>query len=198
MQPLLMLKQTLEATYDPGPLKIDGPNVRFTSTDEFLSRADQNGPRHLRADLATKGVGFDITFGTGPSGLQVLEGTYRVVDSSVTLRPDMSQKELRQALSAFEPFKRLAHHDFSVVQKRFFLDLKREDSRRPLTLEYPSPYIEEVIHVPGLRGNLIRTYPQTGTGPRFPGTLENYVASVILLWQKEQCRRYEDLNIDLR
>ena len=31
MQPLLMLKQTLEAAYDPGPLKIDGPNVHFTA-----------------------------------------------------------------------------------------------------------------------------------------------------------------------
>ena len=27
MQPLLMMKQTLDATYDPGPLKLDGPNV---------------------------------------------------------------------------------------------------------------------------------------------------------------------------
>ena len=41
MQPLLMLKQTLEATYDPGPLKIDGPNVTFTSTEQFLSRTQK-------------------------------------------------------------------------------------------------------------------------------------------------------------
>ena len=31
MQPLLMLKQTLEVPYDPGPLLIEGPNVQFTS-----------------------------------------------------------------------------------------------------------------------------------------------------------------------
>src|SRR5271156_1001649 len=41
MQPLLMLKQTLEATYDPGPLKIDGENVKFTEAKEFLSRQNQ-------------------------------------------------------------------------------------------------------------------------------------------------------------
>ena len=28
MQPLLLLKQTLEAAYDPGPLLLDGPNVK--------------------------------------------------------------------------------------------------------------------------------------------------------------------------
>ena len=38
MQPLLMLKQTLEAAYDPGPLLIDGPNVQFTSAEQFLSK----------------------------------------------------------------------------------------------------------------------------------------------------------------
>ncbi len=37
MQPLLMLKQTLEGPYDPGPLWIDGPNVKFTSADQFFS-----------------------------------------------------------------------------------------------------------------------------------------------------------------
>ena len=37
MQPLLMLKQTLEAPYDPGPLLIDGPNVQFTEAEQFLS-----------------------------------------------------------------------------------------------------------------------------------------------------------------
>lgn len=47
MQPLLMLKQTLEATYDPGPLKIDGPNVAFTSSDQFLSTKEQGGTRSL-------------------------------------------------------------------------------------------------------------------------------------------------------
>src|SRR5436309_13865438 len=37
MQPLLLLKQTLEASYDPGALRLDGPNVRFTSAEQFLS-----------------------------------------------------------------------------------------------------------------------------------------------------------------
>jgi hypothetical protein len=197
MQPLLMLKQTLEATYDPGPLKIDGPNVKFTSTEEFLSKAETPSSQ-FRAELATLGVGFDITFAKGPSGLEVQKETYRVVNSTVTLWPTMSPSDLRQALSAFDEFEKIAHLEFSVIQKRFFLDL-RQDGWSPLvTLEYPSPYIEEVIHVPGLRGNPSRTYQQTGTGPRFPGTFENYIASLILFWQKEHGTRYGDLNTDLQ
>jgi AAA15 family ATPase/GTPase len=37
MQPLLLMKQTLEATYDPGALLIYGSNVRFTLVDQLLS-----------------------------------------------------------------------------------------------------------------------------------------------------------------
>src|SRR5262249_49783215 len=38
MQPLLLLKQTLEAPFDPGPLLLNGPNVKFTSIDQLLWR----------------------------------------------------------------------------------------------------------------------------------------------------------------
>lgn len=38
IQPLLLLKQTLDAPYDPGSLALHGPNVWFTSAEQFLSR----------------------------------------------------------------------------------------------------------------------------------------------------------------
>lgn len=36
IQPLLLLKQTLEAPYDPGPLLLNGPNVKFTSVSQLV------------------------------------------------------------------------------------------------------------------------------------------------------------------
>src|SRR6267378_1997635 len=38
LQPLLLLKQTLEESYDPGALLLYGPNVKFTSVNQFFSR----------------------------------------------------------------------------------------------------------------------------------------------------------------
>ena len=35
MQPLLLMKQTLEAQFDPGSLLIDGANVKFTSASQL-------------------------------------------------------------------------------------------------------------------------------------------------------------------
>ncbi len=42
MQPLLLMKQTLEASYDPGPLLLNGPNAKFTSANQFISRLQKN------------------------------------------------------------------------------------------------------------------------------------------------------------
>jgi hypothetical protein len=39
MQGPLLLKQTLDAPYDPGALLLDGPHVRFTAAEQLLSRS---------------------------------------------------------------------------------------------------------------------------------------------------------------
>ena len=36
MQPMLLMKQTLDANYDPGQLLLNGPNIRFTQFEQFL------------------------------------------------------------------------------------------------------------------------------------------------------------------
>ena len=43
VQPLLLLKQTLDAPFDPGPLKIDGPNVAFSWNKEMFTRVRDGG-----------------------------------------------------------------------------------------------------------------------------------------------------------
>jgi len=44
-------------------------------------------------------------------------------------------------------------------------------------------HIRQMLHLPGLRGNPVRDYSSTATGPEFPGTFEYYVASIIEQWQ---------------
>ncbi len=54
MQPLLLLKQTLEVPYDPGALLLDGPNVKFTSSDQLLSGIGKD--KHTKNVL----IGFEV------------------------------------------------------------------------------------------------------------------------------------------
>jgi AAA15 family ATPase/GTPase len=55
MQPLLLMKQTLEATYDPGPLLLDGPNVRFTEGEQLLFRFGKEQNEKLIFQIGVNG-----------------------------------------------------------------------------------------------------------------------------------------------
>src|SRR5437762_3730677 len=57
LQPLLLLKQTLEAPYDPGALLLDGPNVQFTEFEQMLFRSAQRPSQNCFS------VGMDIEGG---------------------------------------------------------------------------------------------------------------------------------------
>ena len=56
VQPLLLMKQTLEASYDGGPLLLNGPNVRFTSVRQILSRVlPNNSGKSFAVGIETHG-----------------------------------------------------------------------------------------------------------------------------------------------
>ena len=201
MQPLLMLKQTLEATYDPGPLKIDGPNVQFTSSDQFLSRSA--GPRKLwktlSLDIGIPQSEFRVTFSKGPEpSLGVLEETRVLKGTVLTLRPNMLSHEIRQRVGKAYPFGDGPDLVFSIVPNRFFLDIQTSAGPSFRFMSGIEPSIQSLIHVPGLRGNPSRTYPATAAGPSFPATFEYYVGSVIESWQSEKSSKTKALNCDLK
>ena len=77
MQPLLMLKQTLEAPYDPGSLLIEGPNVQFTLANQFLSklisdkRADRFQIRIDHREIDSSYLSTTTTFKKGQRGIEL-------------------------------------------------------------------------------------------------------------------------------
>ncbi len=61
MQPLLLIKQTIEKPFDPGALAIDGPLARFTNADQFFSHTTANGSERkfsIMFELRVGKVGF--------------------------------------------------------------------------------------------------------------------------------------------
>jgi predicted ATPase len=52
MQPLLLMKQTLEAPYDPGALMLNGPNLKFTSAEQlFTLRSSPKSVKHFNVGV---------------------------------------------------------------------------------------------------------------------------------------------------
>lgn len=219
MQPLLLLKQTLEAPYDPGALLLNGPNVKFTLVDQLLSRGSDgkvSDTFHARLGVGTD-VAVKTTFGKGKNkGFEVEETIYKGSKEEHRLYIDMQQEDFQAAFFAAtkETFASTPLANMvktgqnwigKVEQRRGFLELdihRVYETPEPTELtdeddfimwyvtnmpgeEIVKNYIRQIIHLPGLRGNPERTYRVTAVGAEFPGTFENYVASVIGQWQSE-------------
>lgn len=213
MQPLLLLKQTLEETYDPGPLLLHGPNVKFTTADQFLSRT---GKDHTR-DTFSVAIGVEhlatirLHFTRRKSrGISISQMMYSDEDSEITLHPKMSSKQIVSSLPEFflslsEDFKR---RTWVIKRNRCFLELGVTEKTTKVRASVVLPrysftdglaqQIRNVIHVPASRAHAERSYPVTAIGKTFPGTFQTYVASLISKWQLEKKGdRLRNLNADL-
>lgn len=211
MQPLLLLKQTLEAGYDPGPLLLNGPNVRFTSVDQLLSRTAKGQTVGVFAIQMNTGSGAQarLEFKRDPRhGIAIARQETTTPDlEKVTLRPEMSSAEIEANIpSSWKDVmtKSKVWDTCSVGRDRCFLEIslgRRDRADEGFVISSPSvlvaPRVRELVHVPALRGNPSRTYPVTAVGTNFPGTFEVYVASIIAEWQRNDPHELGLLGQDL-
>lgn len=199
MQPLLLMKQTLEAAYDPGPLLLNGPNVKLTSADQLMPRPRIDLDNHSMIVLveSPKDTIHRVAFSSSKdNGIQVKEMYIEFTDNtgnrSIRLLPGQKGSELHSRMLRFLPdlanLVELPNNDnFSVHRDRCFLSvgmspLNGNESSYPILRASVFRDLIGVIHVPGLRGNPERVYHKTASGPAFPGTFEKYVASIIADW----------------
>jgi predicted ATPase len=228
MQPLLLLKQTLEAQYDPGPLLLDGPNAKFTSVSQFWPRqsAAVESARFVVTVGASdkKKIGFAFRWTKKKKKLAIAHTHYYLALSDLKLSERTPTSEVIAFLrDILEPLpeaaklmyeKQLQVSENEIRRARFFLEFISHFKGQPrspgsfslTTVLSPRNQdfegilncIMEVIHLPGLRGNPERTYPVTAAGETFPGTFESYVASVIAHWSSESAEKARALDNDLK
>ena len=212
IQPMLLLKQTLEAPYDPGSLLLDGPNVRLTSADQLLSKcADTIAKKQFVIGAEIGKIKIEFRFSKNQEGL--LGITENKIDGLV-LSDKLGPYEIRSMLDdsrSLVESRIIALLDLynkfeiSVTRDRFYFVIAARAanagvSYTPLWLPSDIEFLDllrEMIHVPGLRGNPERTYKTTAVGNAFPGTFENYVASVINHWKLTDDARLADLGKQL-
>lgn len=171
MQPLLLLKQTIESEFDPGPLRLDGPNVKFSEGSQIISRVHGSDKTGFQFRFGLDGGGwYGIEYGySKPKGLRVLANTWQASQDSkqVRLEPDSESPRL----TTFR----------SIVRRGREFDRTDEVHAAAMDLLTAAT---RVIHVQGVRGNPLRTYQHAGRPSYFSGPFENYTASLINLWQE--------------
>lgn len=217
MQPLLLLKQTLEAPFDPGSLLLDGPNVRFTSTEQLFCKVESScsDAFSVKFEMGKKNS-LELKFNrnktqgvaVGIEGMSYVEnGLAHWIHTGMTsteiegILPEHI-KELREKTPTTEK-KEIV---WEVARDRCFLNFNMRFAGGPQRgfvfggispASLVGPHLEKIIHVPGLRGNPARTYRTTAVGQSFPGTFENYCASIINHWQSTKDERLKALGKSL-
>jgi hypothetical protein len=227
LQPLLLLKQTLAATYDPGPLLLNGPNAKFTSVGQFwpVRFGQEQRNEFIITIAASNGANYGVAFRWNKKKLEVERNTYGLGRHRFTIKSRSSSEEIsdryrdiRKELSS-DGYNEVIRTDRDssqpkVSKARFVLELAfvikthigaAEEFAIPtfFSSRYPAfdelfQRIREAIHLPGLRGNAERTYPVAAVGPWFPGTFESYTASLIANWGETAPENVKELGDDLR
>jgi predicted ATPase len=203
MQPLLLMKQTLEESYNPGTLLLNGANVKFTSTDQILSFKNNKAMQNyfdVGVEINDETSTFTFEKQKNKPGFQLSKMELKKEGYKEELfNPNMTSAELLESAPiTTEEFKQslsnlsesLSGSEISISKERFMLKLGltyhgiNVFSRN---ISYIDNYLYEMLHLPGLRGNPERNYPTTATesdvNSNLPGTFEKYVASIITQWQ---------------
>ena len=218
IQPLLLLKQTLEETYDPGALLLNGNNVKFTSTDQLLwkpTKGERPDSFSVRLSYGSNELmirfqkqqkkGFDIPEMVSKYGRNELRFAPNMTDEKIR---EMLPPEIRRFEEIFSGSKK-EDIKWIISRNRCFLALSVAVEGRALSDDFFSSRlnpnldrsrtdIRSLIHLPGLRGNPERTYSVAAVGSTFSGTFENYTASIIAEWVEQKDARLDALCEDLR
>lgn len=200
LQPLLLMKQTIEAQYDPGGLLIDGPIVRFTRLEQMLSAgvastsADQFTVRIEHGDRsATLCFGrtrrqagvhlIEMGFSHGARTFRWREGEELSLDDpSILAAPSRIAASLDFTWPSHETQKNIIERSrVGLVARRVALP-----SNRRTTVGTPAYQLgataRDMIYLPGLRGNPERLYQLSSSEPPYPGRFNDYVAGVLHQW----------------
>ena len=209
MQPILLLKQTLDAPYDPGSLLLGGPNVRLTSADQMLSKKTKSKTKEFSIGFEIGDKKIELCFRQVPGkGLEIYSNTVTdgKAETVISMDTDLTGIKDQLLFKKFRgklPKKMLEEADLKVVRDRSFLVVELSFGEGLLSVPVLHPgeklaaIISGLIHVPGLRGNPERNYNTTAVGDTFPGTFEFYVASVINHWQSSNDPRLSQLGTQL-
>ncbi len=213
MQTLLLLKQTLEAPYDPGPLLIFGPNVKFSQVKQmFFHSAGTSKSQVFEIELHFNGSDNGTELRLSYSGKRrreygppdLVAQTEGTVHGKITLNEDFSNEDVIEQFKDNTYWNPIVSakgmNQAEITRNRCFLEARLSPpGDLPVMKEIihflpGRPFVshlKEMIHVPGLRGNPERAYAVSAIGETFPGTFEAYAASVIAHWEE-----LSDSNLD--
>jgi hypothetical protein len=220
MQPLLLMKQTLESDVNPaGPFLLSGPYARYTQARQFLSHPylTKTKQSSLAFEFSfDEGMTAGMLYSAGAeTGLVIEEswGSRSTEESQWRITTRSTPDELRAMLLKFSSIPLMMDQVgltvLSAVNSRFYQGVlystpADEGSRGPAMERRELYYMQEnlalnshirkMIYVPGLRGDQNRKWLFTDISEHgfFEGPFESYVPTLIYSWQHAGDAERED------
>jgi len=222
MQPLLLIKQTMEAPYQPaGALVLDGAHVQADTAGELVSKVGELKPIKLIISVCgfnineqnIKSIFMEMAYNlVGEINFSIESQTNAisaVSDKKMILKPTMSWNEITVQLTNIqaiqEPFRQLFESfGGSVRQSAGLLEavINNPDGGNNFVLDGTVNLrnsLTTLFHIPGLRGGPTRSYVATSFQNQVKGTFDIYTAGTISQWQQqENTKALAKLNDNLR
>ena len=204
MQPILLMKQTLESSTDYGALRLSGDNLNFTSAKQILSysqKGEQTDSLTVAMELADSSKFKNIFKKLLNHPIRLLETIYHDKDGELKAFIDMDSSDIIESLPQWlKEYSKINNYTWKIFRHFCFFTFLMYDKNNvfagtPL-IDKNIRFIEEIqkiIHVQGLR-SFERVLPVTGIGQNFSGKFEKYIASLIHSWQTSESDKLQVLN----
>ncbi len=211
LQPLLLLKQTIESQVDPGVLLLHGANVRVSNFSDIVSSINKKGASEsinigMEIAFAENVYRSTLVFSNNEDKLSVRLQIQRNEKSPVEIENEkqLNEDEVFRLLGEEFKFVSSMYRNSRVIcaRERFLFNLEFREGRGKSRENTISSYglsgfqeraLTKFYHVPALRGNPEPSYRAVGLGGKFPGTFDDYVASIINEWKQNDKPKLAEL-----
>lgn len=205
MQPLLLIKQTMEAPYQPaGALVLSGAHVQAETAGELVSKNVGPGvdvlfsfagiKKFFDEPLASKRIPVTINLSYSVSAT-TFEVGYQSFSYNNILKIILTIDSWSGELPVSDKKETGAVNLVNAFLELDFTDYEGNFTRGYRIAQNLGDEVVRLMHIPGLRGAPKRTYPATIFNNQIKGTFDLYAAGTVSQWQQQQdAEKLEKLN----
>ncbi|MHC4198978.1 MAG: AAA family ATPase [Planctomycetota bacterium] len=193
MEALLLLKQTLEERYDPGPLKLDGPIVEFDRFEDMVwSAPGGTADKELAIKLChSDDEWIEDVFRRGRNGRIAISRCTISDEGAKIATPEGAEFDGQG--EEVEDGKRVWRRSKCWVipyeQHESMKDTVGDSVRTATFMMLFEGALDGMVFVPSERGSRKRRYPASASGMKFPGLFHHYTAGILLDWKDRDDER---------
>ena len=208
LQPLLLLKQSMEVAYDPDPLLLDGPHVAFTSLGQFLSKGRTKTSQVDQFEVVLGAPSTDSEFESESESILKVDVRFlfkrtkpraESLSAQVMVRSAAGARWITLDLASEKALRRLSRFSSGLQVLNEHRDSLRHEvvwfeDNGEFTIISNTEALEwarTILHLPGHRGHRERRYPiskvtrDRAGGVSVVGPMTPYAASLLSEWKKQ-------------